>query len=135
MSGTNGVRTKKRTKSTGGPVLKTDNTQSKQLLRTEKLAERSRRASQISRASTERDDSDADSDDLEDEKMDINGDLEEEKDEAELELERLVFGDSKGFMDSIQTFGKQAQADTLMRDDSAEGSDDDEDMQGQDVST
>ena len=111
MSGTNGVRTKKRTKSTGGPVLKTDNTQSKQLLRTEKLAERSRRASQISRASTERDDSDADSDDLEDEKMDINGDLEEEKD------------------------GKQAQADTLVRDDSAEGSDDDEDMQGQDVST
>ncbi|KAF2155065.1 WD40 repeat-like protein [Myriangium duriaei CBS 260.36] len=49
---------------------------------------------------------------------------EDEKDEAELELERLVFGDSKGFMESVQTFGKGQSGDTVMEDESA-----DEDME------
>lgn len=132
----NGVKTRQATEGQKSWTAPTESKTSKQISRT-KSAKRSPVQPEEDHASDK--DQHSDSEDefdgqLPDGEVDVG---DEEKDEAELELERLVFGDSKGFMDNIHAFGRSDGADTVMHEGSSDD-DDEEDMAGmrdQDVSS
>ncbi|GAM85667.1 hypothetical protein ANO11243_036740 [Dothideomycetidae sp. 11243] len=137
MSGSSRVATKSRAKTAKGWSGKAEDVQSKQLSRTSKSDTAKRQESDVGHVSDEEEDSDVDGG-LHDASMAQNGGfIEDEKDEAELELERLVFGDSKGFMDSVKAFGKTQDEDEVMGDEeqAEEGAEEEPmaDLQDQDL--